>query len=338
MTRVVLKPSKTLWSSWVQNPLCGPLLSPDFLRLGFSLHDHDRPWVSKGRLKQLLIREERGGRERKERSSQEIVIQPWDRILVLSQKIHITISLSSSTELKLPRKEGCWLLDEAFSIPERRSQFENLDNHRNSSGDQIKGCKPRTYSGPYQQAGPWIIAIKFLTIFLWVGTHSCEGMSPLCPPLPNKAIKPFFVLFSHPVRSDSLWPHGLQSSTPPCPSPSPGVCPSSFPLQWWCYLAISSSDALSSFSLQSFPASGTFPMSQFFALGSQNTGASASASVLSTSIQGRFPLRLTGLISFLPKGLCRVFSSTTVWRDQFSGILPSLWPSTHKHTWPLGRT
>ena len=67
-----------------------------------------------------------------------------------------------------------------------------------------------------------------------------------------------------------------------------------------------------------------FPMSQLFTLGSQNTRASASASVLSTSTQGRFPLRLTGLISLLPKGLSRIFPITTVWRDQFSGILPSI--------------
>ena len=149
-------------------------------------------------------------------------------------------------------------------------------------------------------------------------------MSQLCLPLPNKAIKPFFVLFSHPVRSDSLWSHGLQHFRPPCPSPSPGVCPSSFPLHRWCYLAISFSDALFSFSPQSFLTSGTFSVSQLFTLGSQDTRASASASVLSTSIQGRFPLRLTGLISLLPKGLSRIFPITTVWRDQFSGILPSI--------------
>ena len=122
-------------------------------------------------------------------------------------------------------------------------------------------------------------------------------MSQLCLPLPNKAIKPFFVLFSHPVRSDSLWSHGLQHSRPPCPSPSPGVCPSSFPLHRLCYLAISFSDALFSFSPQSFLTSGTFSVSQLFTLGSQNTRASASASVLPMNIQNWFLLGWTGWTS-----------------------------------------
>ena len=79
----------------------------------------------------------------------------------------------------------------------------------------------------------------------------------------------------------------------------------------------------------SFPASGTFPMSQLFALCDQNTG--ASASVLLMSIQGWFPLRLTSLISLQSKGLSGVFSSTTVWRHQFFGVLPSLWSRSHSH-------
>ena len=101
--------------------------------------------------------------------------------------------------------------------------------------------------------------------------------------------------------SDSLWPHGLQHFRPRCPSPSPEVCPSSSPLNQWCHPAISPSDVLVSFSPQSFPASGTFPMSQLFVSDDQNTGASTSGSVFPTSIQGWFPLRLTGLISLLSK-------------------------------------
>ena len=108
-------------------------------------------------------------------------------------------------------------------------------------------------------------------------------------------------------------------------------------LHQWCHSAISSSDTLFSFCPLSFPASGTFPINQLFTSDNQNTGASASASVLSTSIQGWFPLRLTGLISLLSRGLLGVFSSTTVWRHQFFGILPSLPSSSHNHTWPLGR-
>ena len=145
------------------------------------------------------------------------------------------------------------------------------------------------------------------------------------------------LLFSHPGVSNSFRPPGLQHVRPPCPSPSPKVCPIWCPLHWWCHPAISSSDALFSFSPQSFPASGTFPMSQLFTSGGQNTGASASVSVLPMSIQGWFPLRLTDLISLLSRGLSRVFSNTTVWRHQFFSALPSLQSSSHNHTWPLGR-
>ena len=134
-----------------------------------------------------------------------------------------------------------------------------------------------------------------------------------------------------------LWSHGLQHAGPPCPSPSPRICPSSCPLHWWCHSAISSSDSLFSFCHQSFPASGTFPVSRLFTSDDQNPGASASASVIPMSIQGWSPLRLTGLISLLPKGLSGVFSNTTVQRHQFLGILPSLWSSSFSHMWPLGR-
>ena len=144
------------------------------------------------------------------------------------------------------------------------------------------------------------------------------------------------LLFSHLVMSNSLQPHGLQHARPPCPSPSLKVCPSSCPLHWWCFLGISSSDTLF-FCPQSFPVSGTFPMSQLFKSDDQNTGTSASASVLPTSIQGWFPLGLTGLISLLSQGLSGVFSSTTIRRHQFFGVLPSLWFRSHNSTWPLGR-
>ena len=128
--------------------------------------------------------------------------------------------------------------------------------------------------------------------------------------------------------SDSLWPHGLQHAKLPSPSPSPKVCPSSCPLHWWGHRAISSSDALFSFFPQSFPASGTFPMSQLFSLDDQNTRVWASASVLPVDIQGWFPLRLTGLISLLSMGLSGVFSSTTFQRHQSFGSLHSLLSSS----------
>ena len=149
---------------------------------------------------------------------------------------------------------------------------------------------------------------------------------------------PFLLLlFSHPVVSDSSRPHGLQHVRPPCPSPSPRVCPSSCSFHQWCCQTISSSDALLSFCPQCFPASGTYPMSHLFASDNQNIGASASASVLPVNIQGWSPLRLAGWISLLSKGLSGAFSSTTVQRHQFCGVLPSLQSSSHNCMRPLGK-
>ena len=119
-------------------------------------------------------------------------------------------------------------------------------------------------------------------------------------------------------------PLGLQHTRPSCPSPSPRVCPSSCQLNWWCHPTISSSVTLFSFWLQSFPASGSFPVScQLFASGGQSIGASGSAAVLPMNIQAWFPLELTGLI-LLSEGLSRVFSSTTVQTHQFFGAQLSL--------------
>ena len=95
-------------------------------------------------------------------------------------------------------------------------------------------------------------------------------------------------------------------------------------IAWWCHPSISSSDVLFSFYPQSFPALETFPVSQLLTSDDQNTEASTSVSAFLMSIQGWFPLRLTGLISLLSNGLSGVFSSTTVWRDQFFSTLPSL--------------
>ena len=127
---------------------------------------------------------------------------------------------------------------------------------------------------------------------------------------------------------------GLQNDRLPCPSPSAGVFPSSCPLNRWHHPIISSSVTLFSLCPQSFPASGSFPMSQLFPSGGQSIGASASASVLSMCIQCWFPLILTDLI-LLSKGLSRVFSKTTVQKHQFFSTLPSLWSSSHNCTWLL---
>ena len=129
------------------------------------------------------------------------------------------------------------------------------------------------------------------------------------------------VQFSRSVMSDSLQPHGLQHTRPPCPSPTPGTCSDSCPSSWWCYPTISSSVIHFSSCLQSFPASGSFQMSQLFASGGQSIGVSASTSV---PPQDWSPLRWTGWISLQSKGLSRVFSNTTVQKHQFFGVQLSL--------------
>ena len=122
--------------------------------------------------------------------------------------------------------------------------------------------------------------------------------------------------FSHSVVSDSLHTHGQQHAKPPCPSLTPRVYPNACPLSHWCHPTISSSVVPFSSHLQAFPASGSFPMSQFFTSGGQRIGVSASALVLPMSIQDWFPLGWTAWISLKSKGLSRVFSNTTVQKHQ----------------------
>ena len=109
--------------------------------------------------------------------------------------------------------------------------------------------------------------------------------------------------------SDSLQPHALQHARFSCPSTTPGGYSNSCSLSQWCHPTISSSVVPFSSHLQSFPASGSFPMSQFFASDGQTIGVSASASVLPMNIQDWFPLGWTGWISLLSKRLSRVFSN-----------------------------
>ena len=125
------------------------------------------------------------------------------------------------------------------------------------------------------------------------------------------------VQFSHSVTSNSLPPHEPQLARPPCPSPIPGVHPNPCPLSQWCHPTISSFVAPFSSCPQSFPASGSFPMSQLFTSGGQSIGVSASTSVLPMNTQDWSPLGWTGWISLLSKGLSRVFSNTTVQKHQF---------------------
>ena len=127
------------------------------------------------------------------------------------------------------------------------------------------------------------------------------------------------VQFSRSVVSHSVWPHGLQHARLPCPSPASRSCSNSYPSSQGCHPTISSSVIPLSSCLQSFPASGSFLMSQFFASGGQGTRASASASVLPMNIQDWSPLGWTGWISLQSKGLSRVFS-----KPQFKSINSSV--------------
>ena len=120
------------------------------------------------------------------------------------------------------------------------------------------------------------------------------------------------VQFRHSVLSDSLQPHELRHTRPPCPSPTPGVYLNPCPLSQWCNPTISSSIIPFASRLQSFTTSESFPVSQVFASSGQSIGVSASASVLPMNIQEWFPLGLTGWISWKSKGLPRVLSNTTV--------------------------
>ena len=126
------------------------------------------------------------------------------------------------------------------------------------------------------------------------------------------------------VRLNTVGPHEPQHTRPPCPSPTPRVYPNPCPLSQWCHPTISSSVVPFSSCPQSFPASGSFPMSQFFASGGQGIGVSASASLLPMYIQDWFTLGWTGGISMQSKGLSRVFSNTTVQKHQFFSAQLSL--------------
>ena len=155
----------------------------------------------------------------------------------------------------------------------------------------------------------YILLLSFLNFFLILKFFDTTLIS---------IFKTYYsVQFSHSVVSDSLWSHELQHARPPCPSPTPEVHPNPCPLSRWCHPNISSSVVPFSSCPQSFPVSGSFPMSQLFASGGQNIRVSASASVLPMNTQDWSPLGWTGWISLQSKGLSRVSSNTTVQNHQF---------------------
>ena len=138
------------------------------------------------------------------------------------------------------------------------------------------------------------------------------------------------------AQSSNSWqPHGLQHTRPLCPSPTPGAYSNSCLLSQWCHPTISSSVVPFSSCLQSFPASGSFQMSQLFESSGQNIRASASSTVLPMNIQDWFPLGSTGWISLQSKGLSTAFSNTTVQKHQFFGAQLSSQSNSHIHIWLL---
>ena len=151
----------------------------------------------------------------------------------------------------------------------------------------------------------WLLGTSSVAFTLKICTGGCCSVAKLCL---------------------TLQPCGLQHARLPCPPLSPRVCSNSCPLSQWCYLPLLPP---SPFCLQSFPVSGSFPMSWLFVSAGQTVVITASVSVLPMNIQGWFPLGLTGLISLLFKRLSRVFSRTTVRKHQFFSAQPSLWSSSH---------
>ena len=156
-----------------------------------------------------------------------------------------------------------------------------------------------------------------IPLFLWYPNKVCKSQTWFL--LMESSVK-----FSRSVMSNSLQPHEPQHARPPCTSPTPGVYRNSCPLSRWCHPNISSSVVPFSSCLQSFPASGSFQMSQLFASDGQSIGVSASTSVLPMDTQDRSPLGWTGWISLQSKGWSRVFSNTTVQKHQFFGSQLSL--------------
>ena len=157
-----------------------------------------------------------------------------------------------------------------------------------------------------------------------ISNPSTSPLFPLCLVYSWASYLTSTNVFSNELSSGQSLSHGLQHSRPPCPSPTPGACSNSCPSSWWCHPTISSSVVPFFSSLQSFPASGSFPRSQFFTSDDQSNRVSGSASVLPMSIQHWFPLGWTGWISLQSKGLSRVFSNTTVKKHQFFGTQLSL--------------
>ena len=170
-------------------------------------------------------------------------------------------------------------------------------------------------------------------IFQFCGITEGDGM-PCCKAPIGLSIAFSSSQFSRSVVSDSLLPHELQHTRPPCPSPTLGVHSDSRPSSQWCHPAILSSVVPFPSCPQSLPASESFPMSQLFTWGGQSTGVSALASFLPKKPQGWSPSEWTGWISLQSKRLSRVFSNTIVQKHQFFSAQLSSQSNSNIHTWP----
>ena len=194
--------------------------------------------------------------------------------------------------------------------------------------------EPHSFLGPQSQGGwPCHSAVKYCQLTCCICCYKSAGIVLHCVTSAGILIENFewpwapvpSVQFSSVTKSClTLQPHEPQHARPPCQSPTPGVYSNSCPLHQWCHPTISSSIVPFSSCPQSFPASGSFQMSQPFTSGGQSIGVLASTSVLPMNIQNWFPLGWTGWISLLSKGLSRVFSNTTVQKHQFFGAQLSL--------------
>ena len=173
----------------------------------------------------------------------------------------------------------------------------------------------------WEQSHKLVLSCRYALIYL-TNSHLFSTTSFLV--LAHTLFSPHSVQISCSVASDSLRPHELQHARPPCPSPTPRVHPNPCPLSQWRHPTISSSVIPFSSWSQSFPESGSSPMSQLFASGGQSVGVSTSTTVLPKNTQDWSPLGWTGWISLQFKGLSRVFSNTIVQKHQFFGAQPSL--------------
>ena len=213
-------------------------------------------------------------------------------------------------------------MENSMAVPQKTKNRTTACGSKSSSGYLLKGSKninSKRYIHHHVHC-----TIIYISQDKEITSESIHGW-----------IKKASVQFSHSVLSDFLQPHGLQHARLPCASPTPRAYSNSCPSSRWCHPTISSSIISFSFCLQSFPPSGSFQMSQFFASCGQSIGVEASTSVLPMNIQDWFPLGWTRWISLQSKGLSRVFSNTTVQKHQFFSTQLSLWSNSHIHTWLL---